>query len=102
MVFDYGNQVYSTLLYILYHPFIIRSIYYVATFTTVSIVSKRLITTAIIMLPLCSSSLVSSSHSYDETVTNRHPATSSLCYFACQKRPFMLEEMLAYEVKPYS
>ena len=28
-------------------------------------------------------------------------ATSSLCYFACQQRPFMLEEMLAYEVKPY-
>ena len=29
-------------------------------------------------------------------------ATSSLCYFACQQRRFMLEELLAYEVKPYS
>ena len=96
----------------------IHYIYYVATFTTVSIVSKRLITPLIIMLPPCSSSLVSSSHSYDEpckTASNwgyEHIfpssyatyrllcqyyatiqsgiATSSLCYFACQQRPFML------------
>ena len=29
--------------------------------------------TVIIMLPSCSSSLVSSSNSYDETITNKHP-----------------------------
>ena len=45
----------------------IHYIYYVATFTTFSMVSKRLITPLIIMLPPCPSSLVSSSHSYDET-----------------------------------
>ena len=53
-------------------------IYHVATFTTVSIVSKRLITPVIIMLPPCSSSLVSSSHSSDETITNRHPRNDAL------------------------
>ena len=37
---------------------------------------------------------------YDATIQSGI-ATSSLCYFACQQRPFMLEEMLAYEVKPY-
>ena len=51
---------------------------YVATFTTVSIVSKRLITPVITMLPPCSSSLVSSSHFYDETITNRHPRNDAL------------------------
>ena len=54
------------------------TIYYVATFTTVSIVSKRVITPVNIMLPPCSSSLVSSSHSYDETITNRHPRNDAL------------------------
>ena len=78
MVFDYGKYVYTTVLYILYHPFIIRSIYYVAIFTTVSIVSKRLITPVIIMLPPCSTSLVSSSHSYDEAIINRHPRNDAL------------------------
>ena len=43
----------------------VHYIYYVATFTTVSIVSKRLITPVTIMLPPCSFSLVSFSHSYD-------------------------------------
>ena len=43
MVFDYGKLIQQKELYILYHPFII-SIYYGPTFTTtVSIVSKRLI-----------------------------------------------------------
>ena len=56
----------------------IHYIYYAASFTTVSIVSKRLITPVIIMLPPCSSSLVSSSHSYDETITNRHPRNDAL------------------------
>ena len=65
-------------LYILYHPFIIPGIHYVATFTTVSIISKRLITLVVIMLPPCSSSLVSSSHSYDETITNIHPRNDAL------------------------
>ena len=41
-------------------------------------VSKRFITPVIIMLPPCSSSLVSSSHSYDETITNRHPRNDAL------------------------
>ena len=56
----------------------IHYIHYVATFTTVSIVSKRLFTRVIIMLPPCSSSLVSSSHSYDKTITNRHPRNDAL------------------------
>ena len=38
--------------------------------TTVSSIYNS---TVIVMLPPCSSSLVSSSHSYDETTTNRHP-----------------------------
>ena len=56
----------------------IHYLYYVASFTTVSIVSKRLITPAIIILLPCSSSLVSSSNSYDETITSRHPRNNAL------------------------
>ena len=74
MVFDYGKYIEQYCIYSIVHYYL----YYVATFTTVSIVSKRLITPVIIMLPPCSSSLVSSSHSCDETITKRHPRNDAL------------------------
>ena len=81
MVFDYGKYIQQyCILYTVYSiTHSLYRIYYAATFTTVSIVSKRLITPfIIIMLPPCSSSLVSSSHSYYETITNRHPRNDAL------------------------
>ena len=75
MVFDYGKYIQQYCIYSIIHSLYI---YYTATFTTVSIVSKRLITPVIIMLPPCSSSRVSSSHSYDETITNRQPRNDAL------------------------
>ena len=72
---DYGEYIQQYCIHSIIHSLYI---YYVDPFTTVSIVSKRLITPVIIMLPPCSSSLVSSSHSYDETVTNRHPRNDAL------------------------
>ena len=78
-VFDYGQYIQQYCTYSIVHSLNgVPGIYYVATFTTVSIVSKRSITPVIIMLPPCSSSLVSSSHSYDETTTNRHPRNDAL------------------------
>ena len=52
---------------------------YVWYLTTVSIYNS----TVIIMLPPCSSSLVSSSHSYDETITNRHPRNHAAACVRC-------------------
>ena len=40
---------------------------------------KYIQSTVIIMLPPCSSSLVSSSNSYDETITNKHPRNDAAC-----------------------
>ena len=42
------------------------------------------------MLPLCSSSLVSSSHSYDETITNRHPRNDAAACVRCVLHPLPL------------
>ena len=61
LVFDYGKQVY----------------------TTDS-------STVIIMLPPCSSSLVSSSHSYDETITIRHPRKDAAACVRCVLHPLHL------------
>ena len=46
--------------------------------------------TVIIMLPPCSSSLVSSSHSYDETITNRHPRNDAAACVRCVLHPLPL------------
>ena len=61
MVFDYGKYIQQIVLYTEYTLSSIHCIYYVATFATASIVSKRLITPVIMMLPPCSSSLSSCS-----------------------------------------
>ena len=42
------------------------------------------------MLPPCSSSLVSSSHSYDETITNRHPRNDAAAWVRCVLHPLPL------------
>ena len=42
------------------------------------------------MLPPCSSSLVSSSHSYDETITNRHPRNDAAACVRCVLYPLPL------------
>ena len=42
------------------------------------------------MLPACSSSLVSSSHSYDEPITNRHPRNDAAAYVRCVLHPLPL------------
>ena len=42
------------------------------------------------MLPPCSSSLVSSSHSYDETITNRHPRNDAAACVRCVLHPLPL------------
>ena len=44
----------------------------------------------IIMLPPCSSSLVSSSHSYDETITIRHPRNDAAACVRCVLHPLHL------------
>ena len=46
--------------------------------------------TVIIMLPPCSSSLVSSSHSYDETITKRHPRNDTAACVRCVLHPLPL------------
>ena len=46
--------------------------------------------TVIIMLPPCSSSLVSSSHSYDETITIRHPRNDAAACVRCVLHPMHL------------
>ena len=42
------------------------------------------------MLPPCSSSLVSSSHSYDETITIRHPRNDAAACVRCVLHPLHL------------
>ena len=42
------------------------------------------------MLPPCSSSFVSSSHSYDETITNRHPRNDAAACVRCVLHPLPL------------
>ena len=42
------------------------------------------------MLPPCSSSLVSSSHSYDKTITNRHPRNDAAACVRCVLHPLPL------------
>ena len=42
------------------------------------------------MLPACSSSLVSSSHSYDETITKRHPRNDAAACVRCVLHPLPL------------
>ena len=42
------------------------------------------------MLPACSSSLVSSSHSYDETITIRHPRNDAAACVRCVLHPLHL------------
>ena len=42
------------------------------------------------MLPPCSSSLVSSGHSYDETITNRHPRNDAAACVRCVLHPLLL------------
>ena len=42
------------------------------------------------MLPPCSSSLVSSSNSYDETITNRHPQNDAAACVRCVLHPLPL------------
>ena len=42
------------------------------------------------MLPPCSSSLVSSSHSYCETITNRHPRNDAAACVRCVLHPLPL------------
>ena len=42
------------------------------------------------MLPPCSSSLVSSSHFYDETITNRHPRNDAAACVRCVLHPLPL------------
>ena len=42
------------------------------------------------MLPPCSSSLVSSSHSYDETINNRHPRNDAAACVRCVLHPLPL------------
>ena len=46
--------------------------------------------TVIIMLPACSSSLVSSSHSYDEPITNRHPRNDAAACVRCVLHPLLM------------
>ena len=52
------------------------------------------------MLPPCSSSLVSSSHSYDETITNRHSRNDAAACLepTLTRRPFDLCHEGRYEV----
>ena len=46
------------------------------------------------MLPPCSSSLVSSSNSYDETITNKHPRNDAAACVRCVLHPLPLSSCL--------